>query len=325
MARRAGLIVPLFSAWSTSGWGIGELPDLAPLSAWMQTAGFRRLMLLPLGTMAEGQASPYSAASAMAIDPIYIALDRLGDFQRAGGIEALSPAGRQALAEARAGWRVRHDAVRRAKREALILAASRFLAEEWEAAHVRAPPRLPATSPASAGGSTTTRSSRRSRDRCRTRAGATGQRSCAIASRARSTRRGATWRGRPRAAVLAMDCRRAVAGRARGRPPTHGVDLLGRPALSSSARTALTCGRGPGIFILDVSAGAPPDAFSAEGQDWGLPAYRWDAIAASASRGCGSARAAWPRSTTAFAWTISSASIAPTGSRRRGAVFHAGR
>jgi 4-alpha-glucanotransferase len=33
-------------------------------------------------------------------------------------------------------------------------------------------------------------------------------------------------------------------------------------------------------FRLDVSAGVPPDAFSATGQDWGLPMYHWDAIAA---------------------------------------------
>jgi 4-alpha-glucanotransferase len=33
-------------------------------------------------------------------------------------------------------------------------------------------------------------------------------------------------------------------------------------------------------FRLDTSVGVPPDAFSAEGQDWKLPAYNWDVIAA---------------------------------------------
>ena len=36
----------------------------------------------------------------------------------------------------------------------------------------------------------------------------------------------------------------------------------------------------PELFNLDSTAGAPPDFFSADGQNWGFPTYNWEAMAA---------------------------------------------
>src|SRR5919204_3902462 len=79
--RRAGLLIPLFSFPSTSSWGIGDIGDIAPMSAWLTSAGQSVLQLLPINEMAPGQQSPYSAISAMAIDPIFISLRNVPDWQ----------------------------------------------------------------------------------------------------------------------------------------------------------------------------------------------------------------------------------------------------
>ena len=57
----------------------------APLAAWLAAAGQRVLQLLPLNEMAPGQQSPYSAISAMAIDPIYITVPSVPEFVALGG------------------------------------------------------------------------------------------------------------------------------------------------------------------------------------------------------------------------------------------------
>jgi 4-alpha-glucanotransferase len=136
--RHSGLLLPLFSAWTTSSWGIGELGDVGPLSAWLAESGFDRLMLLPIGTMASGQASPYSARSAMAIDPIFISVEALEDFGPAGGLAALSNLARDLLADARGSERVKHASVGAVKAEALDLAFARFVRDEWEELTLRA-------------------------------------------------------------------------------------------------------------------------------------------------------------------------------------------
>ena len=90
-ARRAGLMVPLFSIPSSRSWGIGEIGDLGPMTQWMEKAGFRLLQLLPINEMPPNETSPYSALSAMAIDPQFITVGLLEDFAALGGAPQLEP------------------------------------------------------------------------------------------------------------------------------------------------------------------------------------------------------------------------------------------
>ena len=114
--RHAGVIAPLFSIPSASSWGIGEIADLPQLAAWLTSAGLDFVQLLPINEMPGGQTSPYSALSAMAIDPIFIAVEPLEDFRGAGGVDAMSPEGRERVSRLRQSTRVDYGTVRAAKR-----------------------------------------------------------------------------------------------------------------------------------------------------------------------------------------------------------------
>lgn len=278
MSRHAGLVVPLFSAASTASWGIGELADIVPLSQWLSSAGFDRLMLLPIGPLAGTETSPYGACSAMAIDPVYIAPARLEDFTLAGGEAALSAEGARHLARARASESVDYGSMRSAKREALDLAFARFVRDEWE--------RRTARAAALADYITRERWWLDDYALFRALAAAMG---------------GTSWRGWPAPVrdrePQALDAARRHLARdvlrhqywqwtaesqwqdARAAARARGVRVLGDLAYAVGTDSADVWAR-PHEFMLDVSAGVPPDAFSPTGQDWGLPTYRWDVIAA---------------------------------------------
>ncbi len=55
----------------------------------------------------------------------------------------------------------------------------------------------------------------------------------------------------------------------------HGVILKGDLPIGIS-RTSVDAWLYPELFRLDSQAGAPPDAFAADGQNWGFPTYDWD-------------------------------------------------
>src|SRR2546425_10330510 len=111
--RRAGLLIPLFSCPTTASWGIGDIGDVPAITAWLAAAGQRVLQLLPINEMAPGQQSPYSAISAMAIDPIFITLRDVPEFQALGGEAA--QVDEHALDEVRCAPPIAYEKIRRLK------------------------------------------------------------------------------------------------------------------------------------------------------------------------------------------------------------------
>src|SRR5512141_306058 len=136
--RHAGILVPLFSIPSSASWGIGEIPDLATFASWVLAAGQDFVQLLPVTAVAEGEASPYSALSAMAIDHVYIGLSALEDFRACGGDAALDSDTRRRLERVRRSCRIDYDEVRALKNQALDRAFDHFRREHWERQTARA-------------------------------------------------------------------------------------------------------------------------------------------------------------------------------------------
>jgi 4-alpha-glucanotransferase len=273
--RRAGLLIPLFSCASTTSWGIGDIGDVAPVTAWLAAAGQRVLQLLPLNEMAPGQQSPYSAISAMAIDPLFIRLPDVHEFVALGGEAALSPDDRDALSRVRRAPRIDHRTVRRMKYAALRASFERFLDAEWRRDSERA---------------------RALRHYASEQAWWIEDYSLFRALHAREQERPWTeWAPElQRREPAAIDrARRELADEVifnhylqwlagtqwqQARQHTSGVELFGDLPFMVDGDSADVWAR-QHQFRLDVSVGAPPDAFSATGQDWGMPLYQWDVMA----------------------------------------------
>jgi 4-alpha-glucanotransferase len=272
--RHAGILVPLFSIPSTHSWGIGEIPDLVPFGEWLRAAGQDFVQLLPVTAVAEGETSPYSALSAMAIDYMYIGLEDLEDFRDAGGEALLSAEERQQLAAVRSARLIQYSAVRALKARALDAAFAHFLDRHWNRRTSRAN--------ALAGfieeqrwwldDYALFRALRKVHQR---RAWWDWEDSL----RNRETRALEQARREHASMLLRYQYLQWVADvqwhRARERAP---VGIFGDYPFMVSADSADVWAR-QDEFRIDASVGTPPDAFSETGQNWGLPVYRWDVMA----------------------------------------------
>ena len=283
--RVHGLLVQLYSVLSARSWGMGDLGDLRELAAWAgRTHGAGFVQVNPLHATVPGapvDPSPYRPSSRRFPDPVHLRIEEIPEFAYVGPeYRAELDAVLQEAAELRErvlnkGALIDRDAVWAAKRRALELVATvplgpgrradycDFLAEHGRALEDHAT-------------------------------------YCALAER-----HGHHWRDWP--AELRDPRSAGAVVRADDELPAL-VDFHCRLAwltdrqLAAASTAAREAGMSVGVvhdlavgvhpdgsdawaqqdaFAAAMSVGAPPDAFNARGQDWGLPPWRPDALAAS--------------------------------------------
>jgi 4-alpha-glucanotransferase len=225
--------------------------------------------------MQEGQSSPYSALSAMAVDPILIAVEDVHEWVVAGD-DVLSPDDRAALDHVRRAPRVDYVTVRALKNRALRRAFAWFADNLWGTGDRR------------------DRALREFEDRERWWLD-----DYALFRALHDLSGGRHWRDwepglRDREPSALADARRRLEWQIRyyaylqwiadeqwqrARMEAAPVGVFGDFPFMVSGHSADVWSRQQD-FDVDCSVGTPPDAFSATGQDWGLPAYRWDVVAA---------------------------------------------
>ncbi|MGW0709669.1 4-alpha-glucanotransferase [Streptomyces sp. NPDC002643] len=286
--RVHGLLVQLYSLLSHRSWGMGDLGDLAELTAWSGRAlGAGFVQVNPLHAAVPGtptDPSPYRPSSRRYPDPVHLRVEDVPEYPYAFG-SGRDPEGdrlrtlperaarlREAVLDK--GELIDRDAVWALKREALEVvrrvplgpgrraAYCDFLAEEGEALEDHAT-------------------------------------WCALAEV-----HGPEWQRWPEGL---RDPRSAATARARAELMDR-VDFHTRLAwltdaqLAAAQRSARDAGMPIGLvhdlavgvhpggadawaqqeyFAAGMSIGAPPDAFNSRGQDWGLPPWRPDRLAES--------------------------------------------
>ncbi|MFF3976669.1 4-alpha-glucanotransferase [Streptomyces sp. NPDC001828] len=280
--RTHGFLVQLYSLLSSRSWGMGDLGDLAELASWSgRTLGSGFVQVNPLHAAVPGtptDPSPYRPSSRRFPDPVHLRVEDIPEYAYATDRARLDELTERAAALRQRvltkGELIDRDAVWELKREALDVlhrvplgpgrraAYCDFLAEQGQALEDHAT-------------------------------------WCALAERY-----GPHWRRWPEGL---RDPRSAATGRARreliDRVHFHSwLAWLTDAQLAAAQRAAREAGMPLGLvhdlavgahpegadawaqqdaFAPGMSIGAPPDAFNALGQDWGLPPWRPDVLAAS--------------------------------------------
>lgn len=266
--RGAGVAIPVFSLRSEHGFGVGDFADLKLLSLWCEQCGQNIIQILPINdTMMRGtwrDCYPYNANSTYALHPLYLRLGDVGKLRKKVDRERF-----EALAkELNALPQVDYERALQGKLEYLRLLFKESGAECLESREYKI--------------------FAEHNDHWLT--------PYAIYSVLRDFHHTAdftTW-----GEYATYDIERCKAFEEQHREEvdfyrflqyhldrqlheainfahSKGVALKGDIPIGVS-RCSVDAWVSPHLFVMDSSAGAPPDDFSVTGQNWGFPIYNWE-------------------------------------------------
>jgi 4-alpha-glucanotransferase len=276
--RQSGISVPLFAIASSTSWGVGEFADLPYFARWLQEAGQSLVQILPINEMPPIETSPYSAMTAMAIDPIYITMANVPDFAGIGAELALDGAEQAEITRLRQAGRIEYASIRWLKEKWLRRGFDRFLKLEVS----RGSPRAMRFEAFAAAESwwldeyALFRSIHAMHDE-RAWTDWPAPLARAEAPALADARASLTLEMKYRSYVQWIAAEQWSEAKRLSWP----VKVFGDLPFMISADSPDVWARQP-EFRLDATIGVPPDAFSETGQDWGLPPWRADVMASNA-------------------------------------------
>ncbi|HEX5400355.1 MAG TPA: 4-alpha-glucanotransferase, partial [Verrucomicrobiae bacterium] len=267
----AGVAVPVFSLRTKNGFGVGEFADLKPLADWGKKVGLKLIQLLPVNdtsaTHTWQDSYPYAAISAFALHPLYL------------NLAAVTNAKNKKLLAKRERERRRLNALDAVDYEAVMKAKLAFLRKIF-----------PSQKTATFRSAEYKKFFAENKDWLtpyaafcflRDKFGTSDYSRWPEHNAFEANKISALARNNDDVAFhyfIQFHLHRQLQD-ATAHVHAAGLVLKGDIAIGVYRHGAGTWQQ-PELFHLDMQAGAPPDPFSATGQNWGFPTYNWPRMAA---------------------------------------------
>lgn len=276
--KHTGVLIPLFSMRSSKDWGIGDISSMSLWLDFVKNLNMDILQILPINEIQPGTSCPYTALTGFAIDPIYISVEDIEDLHESRELleEIKSKNFQNELKELTNSSKVLYDRIRILKFSILWKIYQEFLKNHW-----------------------TPKSTKGKKFLMFIDENSYWLNDYAVFRRLKDVYNWISWttwetpyKEKNSQALKDFEKSNEIQilffkylqwiiseqwNKMKRKAEKLDIKLFGDLPFMVNQESADIWSR-QDEFDLTCSIGAPPDAYSATGQKWGLPAYRWEQI-----------------------------------------------